>query len=69
MLQSQAEASTRLAMGQEISVGARKLSADTAMVAQFREAFENGPDRTTILDAIAAFEQTLLPPRAPLTHG
>ena len=63
-LQDQAEASVRVAMGQEIEAAVGKLAADADMVAKFKEAFGRGPDRTAILDAIAAFETTLLTPRS-----
>ena len=63
-LQSQAEASVRVAMGQEIEAAVGKLAADAGMVAKFKEAFGRGPDRTSILDAIAAFETTLLTPQS-----
>lgn len=63
-LQSQAEASLGLAMGQDAAAVARKLSADADMVAHFNGAFGHGPDRMAILDALAAFEQTLLTPES-----
>ena len=63
-LQSQAEASLRVAMGQDAAAVARQLSADADMVARFQEAFGRGPDRPAILDALAAFEQTLLTPES-----
>ena len=63
-LQDQAEASMRAAMGQEIDAAVGKLAADADMVAKFKEAFGRGPDRTAILDAIAAFETTLLTPQS-----
>ena len=63
-LQSQAEASVRVAMGQPVEAAAGKLSADAGTVATFKEAFGRGPDPAAILDAIAAYEETLLTPQS-----
>lgn len=40
----------------------RKLSADSEIVEQFREAYGRGPDVASLLDAIAAYERSLLTP-------
>lgn len=63
-LQGQAEASMRAAMGQTVEAAAGKLSTDAGTVAKFKEAFGRGPDPATILDAIAAYEETLLTPES-----
>jgi cytochrome c peroxidase len=39
-----------------------KLSADPDEVKQFRDAYGHGPDRDSLLDAIAAFERSLVTP-------
>jgi cytochrome c peroxidase len=39
-----------------------KLNADPATVSQFRDAYGHAPDRTSLLDAIATFERSLLTP-------
>jgi cytochrome c peroxidase len=39
-----------------------KLNADSQMVRQFRDAYGHPPDRTSLLDAIATYERTLLTP-------
>ena len=61
-LQDQADESMRISMGQDPAEAVKKLSEDPAMAAQFAAAFGHGPDRASLLDAIAAFEQTLLTP-------
>jgi cytochrome c peroxidase len=40
----------------------RKLWADPEVVSQFRDTYGHGPDRDGLLDAIAAFERSLLTP-------
>jgi cytochrome c peroxidase len=39
-----------------------KLNADPGMASQFQSAYGHGPDRTSLLDAIATFERSLLTP-------
>lgn len=39
-----------------------KLNADTAIVRQFRQAYGREPDKTSLLDAIAVYERSLLTP-------
>jgi cytochrome c peroxidase len=39
-----------------------KLSADPKLVQQFRDAYGHGPDRASLLDAIATYERSLLTP-------
>jgi cytochrome c peroxidase len=39
-----------------------KLQADPTLVSQFTKAYGHGPDKTTLLDAIATFERSLLTP-------
>ena len=63
-LQGQAEASMRVAMGRTVEAAAGELATDADMAARFKEAFGRGPDRATILDAIAAYEETLLTPQS-----
>lgn len=63
-LQGQAEASMRVAMGQTVEAATATLSTDADTVAKFKEAFGRGPDPATILDAIAAYEETLLTPQS-----
>ena len=49
-------------MGSKIPKVVRKLSAEPAMERQFGAAYGHGPDRTSLLDAIATYERSLLTP-------
>jgi cytochrome c peroxidase len=49
-------------MGTKIARIVRKLSAEPAMERQFGAAYGHGPDRTSLLDAIATYERSLLTP-------
>jgi cytochrome c peroxidase len=63
-LEAQAEASLENpeAMGTTVAEVVGKLSADPAMTRQFSEAYGHGPDRASLLDAIATYERSLLTP-------
>jgi cytochrome c peroxidase len=63
-LEAQAQASLENpeAMGTTIAEAVGKLDADPAMTRQFREAYGHGPDRPSLLDAIASYERSLLTP-------
>lgn len=63
-LESQALASLESPriMGAKIEDVVAKLGADPDMVRQFRASYGRGPDIANLLDAIAAFEQSLLTP-------
>ncbi|MEA2783172.1 MAG: cytochrome c peroxidase [Rhodospirillaceae bacterium] len=49
-------------MGTSVDEVVQKLSADPKMVQQFRESYGHGPDRASLLDAIATYERSLLTP-------
>jgi cytochrome c peroxidase len=49
-------------MGASVDEIVGNLRADPDIVRQFREAYGHGPDRTSLLDAIASYERTLLTP-------
>jgi cytochrome c peroxidase len=49
-------------MGTKIAKVVRKLSTEPAMERQFGVAYGHGPDRTSLLDAIATYERSLLTP-------
>ena len=63
-LDAQAEASLENpeAMGTTVAEVVGKMSADPAMTRQFSEAYGHGPDRASLLDAIATYERSLLTP-------
>ena len=63
-LEAQAEASLQspAIMGASVETVLGRLSADPAMDAQFRDVYGRGPDRDGLLDAIAAYERSLLTP-------
>jgi cytochrome c peroxidase len=63
-LEAQAEASLQspAIMGASVETVLGRLSADAAMAAQFRDVYGRGPDRDGLLDAIAAYERSLLTP-------
>jgi cytochrome c peroxidase len=63
-LQAQAAASLQnpRIMGGRIDEVVGKLSGDSVLVHQFQAAYGHGPDPASILDAIAAFERTLVTP-------
>jgi cytochrome c peroxidase len=63
-LEQQAEASLTnpKIMGTSIDEVVGRLSADPEMVRQFGAAYGHGPDRTSLLDAIATYERSLLTP-------
>ncbi|WP_152613610.1 cytochrome-c peroxidase [Inquilinus limosus] len=52
-------------MGTSIDAVLDKLRNDPDMVARFRETYGAGPDRASLLDAIATFERSLLTPGSP----
>ncbi len=49
-------------MGTKIAEAVRKLGAEPGMTRQFAAAYGHGPDRTSLLDAIATYERSLLTP-------
>src|SRR5215472_5736239 len=49
-------------MGTTVAEVVGKLSADPEMTRQFGEAYGHGPDRASLLDAIATYERSLLTP-------
>lgn len=49
-------------MGIELNQAVRNLEADEALVRQFRNVYGRGPDAQNLVDALAAFERTLLTP-------
>jgi cytochrome c peroxidase len=63
-LEAQAESSleNQRAMGHSIDEILGKLSADPEMRRQFDKVYGHGPDRGSLLDAIATYEQSLLTP-------
>ena len=63
-LEAQAEASLENpeVMGTTIAEVVGKLDVDPAMARQFSEAYGHGPDRPSLLDAIASYERSLLTP-------
>ena len=61
-LQDQAEESMHEGMQQDVAAAVSKLTTDTNTVAAFQKAVGHGPDRKSILNAIAAYEKTLLTP-------
>jgi cytochrome c peroxidase len=63
-LEAQAEAllENPSIMGDSLDEVAGKLSADPDTMRQFRVAYGHGPDRASLLDAIATYERSLLTP-------
>jgi cytochrome c peroxidase len=63
-LEAQAEALLENSgpMGTTVAEVVGKLSADPKMTRQFAEAYGRGPDRASLLDAIATYERSLLTP-------
>jgi cytochrome c peroxidase len=63
-LEKQAEAilSHPAIMTSSAAEAARKLSSDAALTRQFREAYGRTPDASAIVDALAAFQRSLLTP-------
>ena len=63
-LEAQAEAllETPGIMGVSVEEVVGKLRADPGTVRQFRAAYGHGPDRASLLDAIASYERSLLTP-------
>jgi cytochrome c peroxidase len=49
-------------MGASIPLALERLAADAAMVRAFEEAYGRGPDRESLLNAIATYERSLLTP-------
>jgi cytochrome c peroxidase len=49
-------------MGASLEEVLRRLRADPELVRQFEQAYEGGPDRANLLDAIATYERSLLTP-------
>lgn len=66
-LEAQAAASIESpdTMGTTIDDVLGRLRDDPGMVARFREAYGTGPDRGSLLDAIAIFERSLVTPDSP----
>jgi cytochrome c peroxidase len=58
--QSSLENPTNMASSVDEVLG--KLNADPQLVSQFNKAYGRGPDKTSLLDAIAIFERSLLTP-------
>jgi cytochrome c peroxidase len=52
-------------MGTSVDEVLGKLNADPEMVRQFNDAYGHAPDRASLLDAIAAYERSLLTPNSP----
>jgi cytochrome c peroxidase len=63
-LEAQDEATliTGKTMGNDIDDALLRLSADPKMAEKFRRAYGHSPDRTSLLDAIATYERSLLTP-------
>jgi cytochrome c peroxidase len=63
-LEAQAEASLDNpgVMATSVNEVVRRLDADPEMVQRFTEAYGHGPDRESLLDAIATYERSLLTP-------
>ena len=49
-------------MGASVEEVLRRLRADPELVRQFEQAYGRGPDKTSLLDAIATYERSLLTP-------
>lgn len=66
-LEAQAAASIESpdVMGTSIDAVLGRLHDDPGLVARFQEAYGTGPDRTSLLDAIATFERSLVTPASP----
>jgi len=66
-LETQAEMSlqSRTTMGADIGSVLARLNADAEVAALFREAYGRGPDRASLLDAIASYESSLVTPGSP----
>jgi len=69
-LEAQAEASLENSqrMGKSIDDVLRRLSADPDLVHQFEAAYGRGPDKESLLDAIATYERSLLTPGSRFDH-
>lgn len=65
-LEQQAEASLTnpKIMGTSVEEVVGRLNADQETADQFREAYGHGPDRASLLDAIATYERSLLTPES-----
>jgi cytochrome c peroxidase len=63
-LEAQAQASLEnpAVMGTSVEAVLGKLNADPDVVRRFHDAYDRAPDRTSLLDAIATFERSLLTP-------
>jgi cytochrome c peroxidase len=63
-LEAQDEATliTGKTMGKDFDAALLRLSADPKMAEKFRRAYGHSPDRTSLLDAIATYERSLLTP-------
>jgi cytochrome c peroxidase len=55
-------------MGTSVDEVLTKLTADPQMVSQFHAAYGHAPDRSSLLDAIATFERSLLTPGSRFDH-
>jgi len=60
--QAQSALESRQHMGTSVVEVLGKLDADPNMVRQFTDAYGHAPDRTSLLDAIATYERSLLTP-------
>jgi cytochrome c peroxidase len=61
-LEAHAEASLQSAMGTSADEVVERLRADPSIAREFSEAYGHDPDRSSLLDAIATYERTLLTP-------
>ena len=63
-LEAQAESSLEnpKSMATSVDEVVGKISADPKLAQQFHDAYGDGPDRTSLLDAIATYERSLLTP-------
>jgi cytochrome c peroxidase len=52
-------------MGSSVEEVLRRLRADPELVGRFERAYDHGPDRADLLDAIATYERSLLTPGSP----
>jgi cytochrome c peroxidase len=65
-LEAQAESALEGGKGLETSIGdiLKKLNADPGIEHQFEAAYGHGPDRASLVDAIATYERSLLTPES-----
>jgi cytochrome c peroxidase len=58
----------RRGMAMSIDAGIRALAQEKGIDQQFEAAYGHGPDRQSLIDAIAAYERSLLTPDSPFDH-